>query len=342
MQIVLNNNIKPFTIEKHNKQAFIDKYSDITKNYVNKTVSQSLFPVVDNISPEHTVYHANYLEYLEKCWAYHRGAVLTPDIMWYTLLNEIALIISESPETYRPLFTDKAEKHEIVVLSNSLVELPLDAIINELTNLVPNSFANIFLPSFSTSTPRSVFAIYSAFADTVSPYYSYSMKLCGIPEIRLEGNVNDWVKVYIHYSEIVHKLLEIENDFVYCKYYSTVSSVLFNIIRVLNLDLDANEYFKDMFRLERCGSGSQTEVEGWFASLFRRQPDIRFVKNYSSHISKVEYKQLDTGKNYVMKNGLFSSNDENSYFKPQFSNIIYEKRQNEVRPLENLFYIYTR
>ena len=60
-------------------------------------------------------YHKNYMEYLENCYDRHYGYVISPDMVWYTLLSELAIHIKNNAEHYRDLFTDSDEKKEISV-----------------------------------------------------------------------------------------------------------------------------------------------------------------------------------------------------------------------------------
>lgn len=267
-----------------------------------------------NISGD--LYHKNYIEYLEKCWSDHLIAVITPDIIWYTILCELALLVGENAEKYRYLFTDSKDKKEISVPTGDPVVIPLDLLIKELKNLVPTD-VNLFLPTFSTSNEKSIFAGYAAFCDMVSPYYNYSMYCCGIPYIRVDGTKEDYSKLMNYWVNISGLFIESNRE--WC---TKVSNLLSDIIR----NLDSSAFWQKMFYLERCGSGSNKEVCGWWKDFYRVQPDLRYPHNYSTHISNVSYKFLNTGENFIMKNGLlFSKLEDDGLLVPQFGQIIYQK-----------------
>ena len=65
--------------------------------------------------PDADLYHSSYLEYLSETYASHSGFVMSPDILWYTILCEIASHIKAHPETYRTLFTKSLVKEDILV-----------------------------------------------------------------------------------------------------------------------------------------------------------------------------------------------------------------------------------
>jgi len=272
---------------------------------------------VGNDLGEGKVLHNNYLSYLEMAWKSHYGVILTPDIFWYTLVCEIAEVVKEDPEKYRNLFTTAPSKTEIIVLTDSLTVLPLGTIIDRLKELVPDKFADSFLQGFSTTTERSKFAQYAAFADAVSPFYNYGMYLCGIPFVRLDGEKDDWLKIRKAWGEIV-KAFQPKG---LVKYFDRVAEIIDGIVGHFGgTGID----FKDMFTLERCGSGGQVEADGWFTRLFRKQPELRCTYNFSTHVSKVNYKNLTTGKNFQMQQGLFMSAVADDMLLPEFGQVIFE------------------
>ena len=259
------------------------------------------------------VCHKNYLEYLLKCWKDHLGIVFTPDILWHTLLGEVTGIIKKDPEKYRNIFTQSEESETISVYSNSIDILPIDKIVEVLKEKVLFD-AELMLPEFSTSTVNSNWAKNCLFADMCSPYYKYTMFFCGYPCIDIRGEKEDYELIYNKWQEI-SKLLPEENE--YCE---TVSSFLKDITNNLN----SPEYWEKVFKIERCGSGSDVELLGIWRYLYKEIPKIKYVTNFATHVSEVKYKQLETQKKYKMNSGLFYSKMEGDFLVPDFGFIITE------------------
>lgn len=257
-------------------------------------------------------YHQNYLYYLQKCWGEHLGIVITPEIIWYTLLCEIAALVKENPEQYRQLFTNSTDKKEILVEGGDII-LPLGKIVAELRKLVPTDIAT-FLPQTSTLTPHSLFAQYAAFCDICSPYYDYSMFMCGIPKIDIRGTKEDYQLITYHWDNVSELIGKSE----------WTEKVKLTLNRIVE-ELENPEFWKDIFALERCGSGGQVEVIGWFSDLYRIEPSIRFVGNYTTGISIVNYKNISTNKNYSLNSGLFYSKMEGDFLVPEFGFVVEEK-----------------
>ncbi len=181
------------------------------------------------------------------------------------------------------------------------------------------------MPEFSTSTQRSIFARYAAFADMVSPYYNYMMYCCGFPAIDVQGDKSDWEKMASCWRQI-GKLFTKHQDYI---------TRLQETFDEAAKSLDDADFWRGMFVLDRCGSGHQYKVKGWINEFYLQVPDTNFPENYPSHISLVKYKQLNMNKDYEMKQGLLSSKKEGNFLVPEFGHIIYEKTDAFVRVIEN-------
>lgn len=282
-------------------------------HFLNRFKNKNLQYVDGNIH-DGASYHRNYMEYLEKCWAEHLGIIITPDIVWQILLCQLAEIIKENPEQYRNLFSEKQEKQEITIISGDPVVMPLSVLVEKLKDHVPTD-TNLFMPEFTTSNPRSHHAFRAAFCDMCSPYYSYSMCMCGFPCIDVRGTDEDWNLMLENWSEISkffnnHK-----------KWFGIVYSVLENCL----LGTNDSSWWRQMFELKSCGSGHDVIVGGWLKQLFQKQPDLAYPNNFSSCISIVDYKQLDFNKNYSMMDGLFSSRMNDDCLVPEFGFMVFEK-----------------
>lgn len=327
MIIALNDKLEESKYYKPKpKQELIDGLSNIKHEYPDKKdyskceKIQSLFYIEDNFEGEYS--HKNYLEYMLAAWDSHWGIVVNPDIIWYLLQCELTSIVATHSDTYRNLFTTSDKKEEVIVFSESLTVMPLQRLMAALVEKIPSD-VKAFLPEFSTSTQRSTLARYAAFCDMVSPYYSYGMFMCGFPAIDVQGDLTDWTKLRSNWNEL-GKLFTKHQDYV-----ARVDAVL----EKLCLSLNDPQFWRDMFELEHCGSGHEYLVNGWINDLYEQKVDLRKVDNYPSHISTVAYTQVNTKKDYEMKQGLISSRKDGSFLIPNFGYIVYEKSKQPVRTM---------
>jgi len=261
--------------------------------------------------------HTNYLSYLQDCWANHYGIIVSPDIIWQLVLSEISGHIKDNSEAYRSLFTTSDNKVKISVPTADPELIDLNLITKELRKLVPTDI-NIFIPEFTTTTSTSKLAFMATFADAMTPYYSYSMYLCGIPKVSIIGDKEDWDKISLNLNALKDILTE-DNI---TEYINRVIVVINNIIS--QYDEVDKDFIKDIFKLVNCGSGGQVQAYGWLTDLFIKTPSMRYVHNYPTCVANVPYTFLETGQKFELCHGLFSSNEVDGFLIPEFGFIINE------------------
>jgi hypothetical protein len=318
MKIILSSPKTSKNTFNTNVNDLLEKYSDIKFDYNTKKKAKRLSLVnYDIIGYE---FHQNYLRALEIAWANHYGIVLTPDIVWHTLLSEVVSIVAEFSDYLAYLFTkNPGAKVDILVPTNDLQYLPLPTLMECLRPNIPLKI-DLFLPEFTTTNNRSRLAKYASFADLVSPFYNYMTFMCGIPFIELKGTVNDWNLVKENWIEIGKSIK------MFPEYFFKVSKILENIP---DGDVD---FWQNIFYIKECGSGGQTEAFGWFTDFFRKTPDfIRFTENFSSHVSKVCYKNLETNNKYELFSGIFGSVIDNDCMIPEFGTILYKSENSSLQ-----------
>jgi hypothetical protein len=76
-----------------------------------------------------------------------------------------------------------------------------------------------------------------------------------------------------------------------------------------------------MLKLADIEIGQPQKPTAWDNKL---QKNIEVAENFSSHVSNIKYKQLDTKKDYEMSVGLFSSVLKENCMEPSFSFMVYD------------------
>lgn len=303
-----------------NSKAQKYDYFDLNENKVffdSFTIPKNEELVHSSISG--TVRHKSFLTYLETAYNFHKGIVIRPDDFWYIMLAELASVVKKRPEDFSSLFTNSPEKKDVIIFNADPVDMRFDTLIDALRDLVPSN-TDAFLPQFSTSNQMTKLAFYASFADMVSPYYDYMMLLCGIPKIKIMGDSDQYQSMCSKISEI--SLIFIGDEAV-TKYLTRIHELFSEIAAaVANDDI---EFFKRIFTLEKCGSGSQVEVNGWIKRMYMDEK-VRpgYVENFPTNVSVVEYKNLDTNKNYKKYVGLFGSSEDDGFLVPEYGYFINE------------------
>lgn len=261
--------------------------------------------------------HGGLLGYLSLAYQYHYGVVLRPDDIWFTILSELTVIVAKQPKKYASLFTTTPDKRqEIIVPTTDVTQIDPELVISHLKDCVPCR-ADLFLPTFTTTTPDSRLAMHVAFCDMVSPYYSYSTYLCGIPMIRLEGIEGDWIKLTDHLNGLT-ALFEAGPVGQYLTRCRDCVVRLFNAV----FDNDA-DYLRKMVKLEPCGSGSQYEMSGWILNLLVKNKTVQ-LEGLPPHIACMSYKNLDTDRHFKLFTGLTESVMDGICLIPRYGRYVVE------------------
>ena len=273
--------------------------------------------------------YGNYLTYLSECYARHYGIAVKPCYIWYTILCEIAVIVKNNPEEFRELFSDSNEKKEIVIPTNDPIQIDDKVLIAEVLEQVPCKFSSDdILLKFSTTTEPALFAFRMAFLDAVSPFYKYSMFLCGFNKIMVMGDISDYQKMISG----LEKLIVTFHNRKMTAYFSRCISLMNNIIN----GFDSKDFWKRIFKPEACGSGHEEDVTGWFSELFVTYPEVAYVQNFSTHISTIDYKELVTKREFTMKSGLLSATINDGCMVPDFEYYIVERVPEATVPKNNI------
>lgn len=305
--------------------------------------------VFTNVPESPDIYHWSVLHYLSACWHSHHGVVLTPDMVWFTLMNQVAQMIRENAEAFRPLFSESEGKREIIIETGELVRMPMERLVLAINSKLPSNNAALFTPEFSTTDELSREAVLASFADAMSPYYDYSMLLCGLSKVRVDGTVDDWTVLQRRWAEIsvlfVDHISEPEfqwmvgvgvmingihlNAMVAHGMIGEAADAvrdnerLSRALRRGDWDLEIGQpFWRGMFRYEKCGSGHDT-IGGWFTSFFRKQPKLKKISNFEGQVAMLEYKNLSTGRKFRAVHGPFSSTiQEGDWLLPQFGQVV--------------------
>lgn len=275
-------------------------------------------------NPTDVVFHQGYFEYLATAWENHYSVVMRPDDIWYVILCELTSKIAKEPAKYESLFTTTpGSKQEISVPTCDIESIDPQLVIEELKDRVPSN-VDTFIPEFSTTTLPIKLAMNVAFCDLVSPYYNYSTYLCGIPNIRIEGTLEDW--------HLILKNLEELKTIFKGNLKEYLNRCLVNVQYMLDaIDNNDAEYFRKMVKLNPCGSGHQFTMNGWILQFLCRDDTTKSIQleGLPNNFSKMNYTNLDTGRKFTLYCGLFYSRVENEFLVPGYDAVRIEKTKKQ-------------
>ena len=137
-------------------------------------------------------------------FAGHRTFVLSPEVIWYCLVHEVAVHVRQDPDRFADVFGQRpGARSTIEVRDDTLLGglgddwgHTIALFLPKLRAAVGEDLVDLFLPWFSTSRRDDEVALAVALLHTTAPYFRYRVRsLCGIPRVRLRGSPDDWYAI---------------------------------------------------------------------------------------------------------------------------------------------------
>ena len=298
-----------------NKDLEIIDFKDYQLNNMSKEHLLSSLGINDDddayFSDNFGKYHfSGIIEYLQIAYNNHYGIVLSPELIWQTAMYQISSHIKDNSAQYEHLFvrTPDNEKTTLSVRASSDIRYDIYQLVKVLHDESPLD-TNLFLPKFSTLDVYSDLSINVSLLDAVSPYYDYSMFMCGIPKVQITGTTYDW-------DLIIANIYEISKIMPMLKQYA---DRIVNIVEHIK-NHDA-EYLSKIFSIKPIGSGGDLKLNGWIKELLI-DTSISKMQDYPSCLSSIEF--LYVGKKQKITTGVMSFDIVDGYAVPKFSYIIQE------------------
>jgi hypothetical protein len=245
---------------------------------------------------------------IHECFAGHVPLSLSPELLWYFIVYEVATHVKLNPLQYSGLFNGNlGQKQVLTVQDNSLIygeqnewASTIALFRSPLEEHIGEKMVDLFLPKFTTSTEVTNIALLVTFMDTVSPYYDFEVdSWCGIPQIRLEGEVADWKKLVDQASTLSPLFPKLNG------YFRGLLPILSEIARSAEGSRKNSAFWRSIYKYEDESGGPF--ITGWITALFAHEwidagpklkkdfgwnpayeaPTQSF--NFPSHISKVPF-----------------------------------------------------
>jgi hypothetical protein len=200
----------------------------------------------------------------------HRPLVLSPDIIWITIVQGLAQHVRSHAERLLEHFVSHSGKLEICIertdLHRGSPENVWDGVIHDLSVAIKKHLGQRYdelISDFGTTGPVERTACEVALLDTFQPYFEYRVVcICGIPEITLEGTTDDWQRL----RQKLWSLLPYDLDW----WLPHVREVCEQFVRASQGDIDL-DHWKNIYKQERAYGADN--VNGWLVKL------VPYLKN---------------------------------------------------------------
>ena len=145
-----------------------------------------------------------FISAIHTAFSLHYPLVLTPDSLWLAIAQGFAKHVNMNSEGLRKRFVQHEGKKTIEIRNDKFVkgssdnnwEQAFDQFSEGIREEVGDEVHGHLTPTFSTTGPVERAAAQIVLMNCFQDYFNYQMVcICGIPEITLEGTVEDWSKL---------------------------------------------------------------------------------------------------------------------------------------------------
>lgn len=146
--------------------------------------------------PGHALLQAAYLAFTQ-----HRPLVLSPDILWLSIAQGLAIHINANAEALRPRLGIAHQGRKVLGIQTDRCfswgdhpwEEYVEGFSQQLKERISPEIHDLFVADFSTTGAVERVASQIALMDGMQPYFAYFLSECGIPYVTLEGTTQDWL-----------------------------------------------------------------------------------------------------------------------------------------------------
>jgi hypothetical protein len=208
-----------------------------------------------------------FVEAVHHAYSDHLPLNISPDMIWYLISSAAATHINLNAEQLRNNFVAHEGKKRIEVRRDDFVmnqNNPWNEVIDEFCQKVDeNTKANvvdIIQANFSTTSKDARVVSQIVLMDAMQQYFEYYFStLCGIPEIRIHGEKQDWEKLKAKTGQLMPLLPGLE---IWSK---TLNEILQQFINVFDEKID-EAFWNEIYKVSG-GSGGPF-ISGWMLGLF--------------------------------------------------------------------------
>ena len=253
------------SVTKESKPLPQRNLEEATKNRIGRVkpeaYSKTTRPTVESSGHTHAFVSAVNLAY-----AQHYPLVLSPDAIWMCVTQGFSQHVNANAEKLRKMFVEHEGKKEIVVRRDDFIKGSpnnpwpdvFDEFSKQIQKHVGDKTHDVLTPEFSTTGPTEKAAAQIVLMDSFKEYFSYTvMTLCGIPEITLEGTMDDWKKL----RDRVLGLAPYDLDW----WITALKPVLDQFVAAASGSVD-REFWSNFYK--RHGGSGGPYITGWICTLF--------------------------------------------------------------------------
>ena len=240
-----------------------------------------------------------FVQAVHNAYAYHRPLSISPDMIWLLIAQGFSKHINSNQEKLRHHFVDFDGKKVLKVYRNMFIkgsdENDWESVFPEFTEKIGaytgQKLLNTTLLNFSTTGTAEKAAFEITLMEAMHSYFVYVVYTsCGITQIKLEGNTEDW-------ELILSKTKALEKyDLVW--WTKDLIPVLEKFVEVSKGKTDI-EFWGQMYK-SFGGSGAPL-IDGWILKFFPYLKDKVTTEDFPSGMAKADFYWIYQGLEFQME-----------------------------------------
>lgn len=257
-----------------NLVEFTELYDEIKGTFfVEGTNYTSQYP--DSISWRNS---AGFVDTVFYSYQNHHNLIIRPDDVWTAIIVQFSLYINANAEALRHSFVNFEGKKNLQVKFYAPIDcIPINEFIDKIVALIDENIdpniSNWIQPNFTTTTINDKLTAGAAMMATLQNYFDYGLLLisCGIPEVTILGNVDDWKQIRNRVEKL--KEFEVNGRSEMDKWSSMLGHILGEFIKVKQGMKKDDEFWKQAIRVDYkyinvlCGEVEEIYLNGWITAF---------------------------------------------------------------------------
>jgi hypothetical protein len=221
----------------------------------------------------------------------HYPITISPDIAWLLICQGFSHHVNNDPEALRSMLINFQGKKDLKVTRNmtgtaGLSVFPWESVfpefVQQISTYTGKELSDNFSPAFTTTTPTSRIAGQITIMESMKEFFNYKVIMigCGIPEVTIEGTVEDWKKI--------NKRLDYLSKYNLKWWTSELKPVIQNIIDSKRGKFQKN-FWMNMVKYHKTGLyGSYNGVDGWLLKFY---PYLQ-INGEGNGLTRSEFKEI--------------------------------------------------
>lgn len=208
------------------------------------------------------------LDTFQDAYQQHRPIALDPDDLFFALLQSVSLMVNQDSEKVRQQLVHHEGKKQILVESDEI--LPWSVVMNEFATKARENMTDEnrdkYSAIFSTTDKYQKFSYDVVLMETTQNFFDFVYRTkCGIPSIRLNGTLEDWLMLKqkaIDAIKIVNHPLWREK----------IEEILDKILLAFSPDESDQqktaEFFGSVYKYEQARGSGTDYISGWIGYFY--------------------------------------------------------------------------